>query len=147
MSVNLCTHIKVTGVRCGSPALRGEQRCYFHQRVLRTVRHPAARVHAAALVGSPAIQASLREVISALIRGTIDVKRAKLILRALNTAARNARRLDVRASEAIREVPQFESQQEPRSRDAASESERATPRYFGGYVDARSVAIIKDDVV
>src|SRR5580704_4442580 len=32
-----CTHIKVTGVRCGSPALRGEQFCYFHQRMLRTV--------------------------------------------------------------------------------------------------------------
>src|SRR6266700_2168376 len=35
-----CTHIKVTGVRCGSPALRGEQFCYFHQRMLRTVRVP-----------------------------------------------------------------------------------------------------------
>jgi hypothetical protein len=28
-SVKVCTHIKVTGVRCGSPALRGEQFCYF----------------------------------------------------------------------------------------------------------------------
>ncbi len=36
-----CTHIKVTGVRCGSPALRGEQFCYFHQRMLRTVRFPS----------------------------------------------------------------------------------------------------------
>src|SRR6476646_8788353 len=26
-----CTHIKVTGVACCSPALRGEQFCYFHQ--------------------------------------------------------------------------------------------------------------------
>jgi hypothetical protein len=26
-----CTHIKVTGVRCNSPALRGEQFCYFYQ--------------------------------------------------------------------------------------------------------------------
>jgi hypothetical protein len=25
-----CTHIKVTGVRCGSPALREQQFCYFH---------------------------------------------------------------------------------------------------------------------
>ena len=35
-----CTHIKVTGVRCGSPALRGEQFCYFHQRMLCSVRLP-----------------------------------------------------------------------------------------------------------
>src|ERR1035438_9094291 len=26
-NVRSCTHIKVTGVRCGSPALRGEQFC------------------------------------------------------------------------------------------------------------------------
>ena len=35
-----CTHIKVTGVRCGSPSLRGEQFCYFHQRMYRGVRTP-----------------------------------------------------------------------------------------------------------
>src|SRR6266567_1644955 len=31
-TVKDCTHIKVTGVRCGSPSLRGEQFCYFLQR-------------------------------------------------------------------------------------------------------------------
>ncbi len=35
-----CTHIKVTGVRCGSPALYGEQFCYFHQHAHRGVRKP-----------------------------------------------------------------------------------------------------------
>src|ERR1700736_3899427 len=30
-SVKACTHIQVTGVRCGSPPLRGEQFCYFPQ--------------------------------------------------------------------------------------------------------------------
>jgi hypothetical protein len=32
-----CTHIKVTGVRCNSPALHGEQFCYFHQNAHRGV--------------------------------------------------------------------------------------------------------------
>ena len=27
-----CQHIKANGVRCGSPALRGKPRCYFHSR-------------------------------------------------------------------------------------------------------------------
>src|SRR4029077_1606844 len=41
-----CTHIKVTGVRCASPPLRGEQFCYFHRRVPRGVRPPPqARLH------------------------------------------------------------------------------------------------------
>jgi len=44
-----CMHIKVSGVRCGSPSMRGEQFCYFHLRMLRTVRGPASRVHHAAL--------------------------------------------------------------------------------------------------
>src|ERR1700726_2056257 len=30
-----CTHVKVNGVPCGSPALRGEAFCYFHQRMIR----------------------------------------------------------------------------------------------------------------
>ena len=31
-----CEHIRISGQRCGSPALRGEARCYFHN----TVRNP-----------------------------------------------------------------------------------------------------------
>src|SRR6266513_3761528 len=59
-----CTHIKVTGVRCHSPALRGEQFCYFHQRMLRTVRVPDSRIrHAALLEDEASIQVSLMEVV------------------------------------------------------------------------------------
>src|ERR1700689_1568764 len=42
MAVNpntrVCSHIKVNGIRCGSPSLRGEVFCYFHQRMIRGVR-------------------------------------------------------------------------------------------------------------
>ncbi len=87
-NVKVCTHIKVTGVRCGSPALRGEQFCYFHQRMMRGVSTPPnARLHPIALIeNEEAIQASLMEVINALARNTIDLKRAELILRALEPA-------------------------------------------------------------
>jgi hypothetical protein len=30
-----CTHIKITGHRCGSPALRGEYFCDFHTRMIK----------------------------------------------------------------------------------------------------------------
>src|SRR3954471_15295019 len=40
-----CTHIKISGVRCGSPSLRGQQ-CYYHQRMHRGVRTPPqSRLH------------------------------------------------------------------------------------------------------
>ena len=106
-----CAHIKVTGVRCGSPALRGEQFCYFHQRMIRGVKTPpASRLHPMALIeDEESIQASLMEVINALVRNHIDTKRAELILRALNTAVRNARRVRFQAqsTEMVREVPDY----------------------------------------
>jgi hypothetical protein len=59
-----CTHIKVNGIRCGSPSLRGEVFCYFHQRMLRGVRTPPkSRLHPIAnFEDAQAIQASLMEV-------------------------------------------------------------------------------------
>ena len=109
--VKICTHIKVTGVRCGSPALRGEQFCYFHQRMVRGVRTPAqARLHPIALIeDEESIQSALMEVINALMRNSIDLKRAALILRALHIAVKNSQRarLTHSRSEAVTEIPDY----------------------------------------
>src|SRR5499427_10382442 len=104
-----CTHIKVTGARCDSPALRGEQFCYFHQHAHRGVRRPSrSRLHPIALIESEeAIQASLMEVINGLQRNTIDVKRAELILRALHIAVKNARRTKFDAFDPMRDIPEY----------------------------------------
>ncbi len=110
-AVRDCTHIKITGVRCGSPALRGEQFCYFHQHAHRGVRKPPqSRLHPIAILeNEESIQASLMEVINALMRNTIDLKRAELILRALHIAVKNARRakFESNASQVVREVPAY----------------------------------------
>ena len=112
-NVKLCTHIKVTGVRCGSPALRGEQFCYFHQRMMRGVpTPPEARLHPVALIeNEEAIQASLMEVINAIARNTIDLRRADLMLKALHIAVKNSRRVqfDFRSSSVVDEVPDYTS--------------------------------------
>jgi hypothetical protein len=109
--VRNCTHIKVTGVRCGSPAMRDEQFCYFHQRMLRSVKTPPnVRLHPIALIeNEEAIQASLMEVINALARNHIDLRRADLILRALYIAVKNSRRarFNVNDSQMVREVPDY----------------------------------------
>ena len=82
-----CTHIKISGVRCDSPSLRGQQFCYYHQRMHRGVRTPPqSRLHPIACIeDKESIQAALAEVINALLRNTIDMKRATLILRALTS--------------------------------------------------------------
>jgi len=116
-SVKVCTHIKVTGVRCGSPALRGEQFCYFHQRMMRGVQVPPnARLHPVALIeNEEAIQASLMEVINAIARNTIDLRRADLMLKALHIAVKNAHRVrfDSVAGRMVHQVPDYPAQQEP----------------------------------
>ena len=70
-----------SGVRCGSPSLRGEQFCYYHQRMHRGVRTPPqSRLHPLACIeDKESIQAALAEVINALLRNTIEMKRATLI--------------------------------------------------------------------
>jgi len=110
-NVRICTHIKVNGLRCGSPALRGEVFCYFHQRMYRGVRTPpTSRLHPMALIeDAEGIQASLMEVMNALVRNTIDAQRAQLLLRALHIAMRNAPRVHFHVSrdEMVREVPDY----------------------------------------
>ncbi len=107
----VCTHIKVNGIRCGSPALRKEVFCYFHQRMIRGVRTPPkSRLHPIAnFEDAQAIQASLMEVVNALVRNHIDVPRARLILRALSIAARNSSKtqFDCFRSNMVEEVPEY----------------------------------------
>jgi hypothetical protein len=110
-NIPTCTHVKVNGTRCGSPALRNEVFCYFHQRMIRGVRTPAkSRLHPIALIeNEEGIQASLMEIINALIRNTIDFRRAQLVLRALHIAVKNSPRVhfNIHNNEMIREVPDY----------------------------------------
>lgn len=92
-NVRNCTHIKVTGLRCGSPALRGEFFCYFHTRVIKGVQQRVdMQLHSMALLeDSESIQLSLMHVVDGLLKGTLDPTRARLIIQALRIAARNAK--------------------------------------------------------
>jgi len=118
-NVRNCTHIKVTGQRCGSPALRGEFFCYFHTRVIKGVQQRVdMQLHSMALLEDcESIQLSIMHVVDGLLKGTLDPTRARLIIQALRIAARNAKNVrfdDVhyRDSEQpmVREVPDYARQ-------------------------------------
>jgi hypothetical protein len=106
-----CLHVKVDGVKCAAPALRGEVFCYFHQRLIRGVTTPPrSRLHPIAfLEDETSIQASLMEVVNALVRNTIDYRRAQLILRALHIAVKNSPRVQFEAAEKkmVAEMPEY----------------------------------------
>src|SRR5579872_535635 len=92
-NVRNCTHIKVTGKTCGSPALRGEFFCYFHTRVIKGVpQRVDMRMDSMALLEDcESIQLSIMHVVDGLIKGTLDKTSARLIIQALRIAARNAK--------------------------------------------------------
>ena len=135
-NARICAHIKVNGVRCGSPALREEIFCYFHQRMLRGVRTPPmSRIHSMAMLEDrESIQASLMEVINALVRNQIDYKRASLVLRALHIATRNVNKVYFHwdRDEMVNEVPEYPTVPEPKAQDHALQQAGARLRRSTG---------------
>jgi hypothetical protein len=94
-----CQHIKVDGVQCGSPALHGERRCYFHERWNRVDQGPT-RPHSAlrsgilpALEDANSIQLALAEVMRLAIMGHIEHRVFALLLSALRIASNNLKHL------------------------------------------------------
>jgi len=118
-NVRKCTHIKVTGQQCGSPALRREFFCYFHTRVIKGVQQRVdMQLHSMALLEDcESIQLSIMHVVDGLIKGTLDATRARLIIQALRIAARNVKNVrfdDVHylshEQPMVREVPDYARQ-------------------------------------
>jgi Mg-chelatase subunit ChlI len=113
-NVRRCTHIQVTGHRCGSPALKQEYFCYFHTRMIKGVQTRVdSQIHPVALIeNAEAIQAALMHMIDAVLKGTIDNKRAALVLKALYIAVRNSRNVHfrIRQDDMVREVPNYAHQ-------------------------------------
>ena len=109
-----CTHIKVTGHRCGSPALRGEHFCYFHARMIKGVRYRVdTKVNPSALLeDAESIQVAVMDITTQLMENSIDWRRASLILRALQIAVRNARGVQFgrNCQQMVRQVPDWDRQ-------------------------------------
>lgn len=112
--VRICTHIRVTGHRCGSPALRGQFFCYFHARLIKGVRTRVdSQIDPIAIFDdAESIQVGIMQLFHKLLHEQIDYKRAVLLLRALHIASKNARRVrfDLQRSTMVREVPDYAAQ-------------------------------------
>jgi hypothetical protein len=96
----LCTHDFEGGHRCASPALRGETFCYYHHPTRKRVSNPnerrARRIARQAFnVPLPTsqlqLQYSLNEVIRRIANNQIDIRRARLLVGALQIAAKGLR--------------------------------------------------------
>jgi hypothetical protein len=102
----LCRHVRTNGLQCQSPALTGEDHCYFHNRL--HARHarfrptPGSEVYfthgqdldLGPLEDRESVQSALSVVINALATGRIDARRGTTLLYGLQLASSNAARLN-----------------------------------------------------
>jgi hypothetical protein len=97
ITIRRCQHIKVNGIQCGSPAMRDERFCFFHEQCRVMNREINMRFTEHGIIKLPtledanSIQLGLSEVMRLLVTHQIDHRIASLLLRALRTAAANVR--------------------------------------------------------
>jgi hypothetical protein len=86
-----CRHIKTNGLRCGSPALRGHQFCYYHSKTHSIGTEPAHARFLPLQLPAPedpaAIQLSVALINNAILTGRIDLKKATTLFMGLRIAA------------------------------------------------------------
>ncbi len=113
-NVPQCQYIKTNGLRCGSPALRRQRFCYFHYEVNR----PTMGIGIPALEDANAIQIALTDVARAVADERLDLKRATVLVYALQTASANLKRVVFGMPSSVTELPEPIFSQE--NDDAAS---------------------------
>ncbi len=98
--VKQCQRMKMNGTQCGSPALRNQKFCYFHQRcsavqfdISTSAADPAALFFLPVLEDAVSIQATITQVCEHLLNRRLDPKKAGIMLYALQVAASNLDRL------------------------------------------------------
>jgi hypothetical protein len=102
MPIPICSFIRETGRRCGSPALRGQDRCHFHNRerlrrqLLATWRvngdaHLLASMALPPLDTPEEVQICIGAVFAAIAENRIDTETRRTLIDMLRLASRNLR--------------------------------------------------------
>jgi hypothetical protein len=91
-----CQHIKMNGDRCGSPALRDQKFCYFHDRcgpvqvdVSTSAAVPPAPFFLPVLEDAASIRLAITQVCEHLLHRRLDAKKAGVLLYAMQVASSN----------------------------------------------------------
>ncbi len=92
-----CRHIHADGRRCGSPALRHEELCYYHHTSRKPAPHPRARrgrqstfdLHLPDGNDRTGLQLAIVDVLRRIAGNEVDPRRAGLLLYGLQIAATN----------------------------------------------------------
>ncbi|HEX8817622.1 MAG TPA: hypothetical protein VF753_19175 [Terriglobales bacterium] len=106
-----CQHIKVNGTQCGSPALKNQPYCFFHQAnrpqnlcLERSAAPPPPNLTLPVLEDANSVQVAVMQVIRLFLAGQIDAKATSLTLYAMQIASSNLARLSLESDRATRVV-------------------------------------------
>lgn len=112
-----CHHVRTNGIRCGSPAMRGRNLCFFHTRV--TAKPIARPTGMPSLEDGNAIQLGIAEVIRRVLTYDIDYKAAYCLLQAYKLALFNLK--NVRPDPYYKDVVTVDPASDPQNAGAATE--------------------------
>jgi len=99
-----CRHIKPSGQRCQSPAMREHAFCYFHARVhKRTTVDDPERISFPVPEDFAAIQESIAKVFDGIVNGNIDPKESSQILWGLQIAMQTISRKPAPPTDSVQE--------------------------------------------
>lgn len=104
-----CRHIHPNGLRCKSRALKDRDFCYHHARLHTRNNDPYANLDLPIPEDSSAVILSLHRIAQAVIRQTIDIKRARLLVYMLQIASQHIdRKKQFDAAETVPSILQTE---------------------------------------
>ena len=97
-----CRHIKISGIQCGSPALRNKIFCFYHHKYrplpvecFSDIEYATGEINLPFFEDAHSIQAVIREVVQMVLQKRIERKTASLLLYALQIASSNLKRMEL----------------------------------------------------
>jgi hypothetical protein len=114
-----CRHIKVSGIQCGSPALRKKTFCFYHQqnRPLTVECYSEGKYSTGEIVlpvfeDAHSIQTVIRQVVQLVLQKRIERKTAGLLLYALQISSSNLKRMELEKPQPEQVVTDLETESE-----------------------------------
>ena len=115
-----CRHIKVSGIQCGSPALRKKSFCFYHQqnRPLTVDCYYNPEEYATGEIALPvfedahSIQTVIRQIVQMVLQKRLERKTASTLLYALQIASSNLKRMELEKPQPEQVVTDLETESE-----------------------------------
>src|SRR6202795_1722061 len=138
-----CQHIKVSGIQCGSPALRSKNFCFYHQQdrpwpveCYSDIEYSTGEILLPVFEDAHSVQSVIRQVMQMVLQKRIERKTASLLLYALQIASSNLKRMELEKPQPEQVVTDLEPVVDPheawqapiaRSGETADETSASAP--------------------